>query len=136
MRRWGMKPDSSTALADGACNCWSVILSLTSLPTNHCILDVFKKFQNVGAADEAYIETLSGSNGPYGYWQTTRGVECLNSDEECHGLLAQEISIDLCMTIKPQSGLSDTHIKNEEQYDTLTLSQVAEISHPIHINHR
>jgi len=30
----GMKPDTVvTALADGACNCWSVILSLTPLPT-------------------------------------------------------------------------------------------------------
>jgi len=30
----GMKPDTVvTALADGACNCWSVILSLPSLPT-------------------------------------------------------------------------------------------------------
>jgi len=32
----GMKPDTVvTALADGACNCWSVILSLT-LTANNC----------------------------------------------------------------------------------------------------
>jgi len=58
-----MKPDTVvTALADGACNCWSVILSLTPhCQQLLCILDWFhiaKKFQNVRSADEAYIETL------------------------------------------------------------------------------
>jgi len=56
----GMKPDTVvTALADGACNCWSVILSLTPhCQQLLCILDWFhiaKKFQNVrSAVDEAY----------------------------------------------------------------------------------
>jgi len=53
----GMKPDTVvTALADGACNCWSVILSLTPHCQQLCILDWFhiaKKFQNVSAVDEA-----------------------------------------------------------------------------------
>jgi len=47
----GMKPDTVvTALADGACNCWSVILSLT-LTANNCSASwigfTSKKFQNV-----------------------------------------------------------------------------------------
>jgi len=42
----GMKPDT-VALADGACNCWSVILSLPSLPTTALHLGWFHiaKFQ-------------------------------------------------------------------------------------------
>ncbi|MBV8886249.1 MAG: ISKra4 family transposase [Chroococcidiopsidaceae cyanobacterium CP_BM_RX_35] len=60
----GMKPDTVvTALADGACNCWSVILSLTPhCQQLLCILDWFhiaQKFQNVrGAVEDAYTETL------------------------------------------------------------------------------
>jgi len=60
----GMKPDTVvTALADGAGNCWSVILSLAPhCQQLICILDWFhiaKKFQNVrGAVEEAYTEIL------------------------------------------------------------------------------
>jgi hypothetical protein len=60
----GMKQDTVvTALADGALNCWSVILSLAPhCQQLICILDWFhiaKKFQNVrGAVEEGYTETL------------------------------------------------------------------------------
>jgi hypothetical protein len=52
-----------TALADGALNCWSVIMSLAPhCKQLICILDWFhiaKKFQNVrNAVDESYTETL------------------------------------------------------------------------------
>lgn len=52
-----------TALADGALNCWSVIMSLAPhCKQLVCILDWFhiaKKFQNVrNAVDESYTETL------------------------------------------------------------------------------
>lgn len=60
----GVTPNTMvTALADGALNCWSVILSLAPHCQGlTCILDWFhiaKKFQNVrSAVDEAYTETL------------------------------------------------------------------------------
>lgn len=54
-----------TALADGAQNCWSVILSLAPhCKSLLCILDWFHiamRFQNVrGAVDDAFEETLEG----------------------------------------------------------------------------
>jgi hypothetical protein len=60
----GMKRNTVvTALADGALNCWSVILSLAPhCKQLICILDWFhiaKQFQNVrNAVEEAYTETL------------------------------------------------------------------------------
>lgn len=63
-RKQGLVQDTEvTALADGANNCWSVILSLEPhCKQLTCILDWFhigKKFQNVrSAVDDGFIETL------------------------------------------------------------------------------
>jgi hypothetical protein len=63
-RKQGLVQDTEViALADGANNCWSVILSLEPhCKQLTCILDWFhigKKFQNVrSAVDEAYTDTL------------------------------------------------------------------------------
>lgn len=65
-RKQGMKQETQvTALADGALNCWSVILSLAPHCKNLlCILDWFHiamRFQNVrGAVDDAFKGTLEG----------------------------------------------------------------------------
>ncbi|UJB73061.1 ISKra4 family transposase (plasmid) [Acaryochloris sp. 'Moss Beach'] len=65
-RKQGMTENTRvTALADGAQNCWSVVLSLAPHCKNLlCILDWFHiamRFQNVrGAVDDAFTETLEG----------------------------------------------------------------------------
>lgn len=65
-RKQGMtKKTKVTALADGAQNCWSVILSLAPHCKNLlCILDWFHlamRFQNVrGAVDDTFEKTLEG----------------------------------------------------------------------------
>ena len=66
LREQGMtKKTHLTALADGALNCWSVILSITPhCKKLLCILDWFHiamKFQNIGGAvGEAFKESLEG----------------------------------------------------------------------------
>jgi len=65
-RKQGMTEQTTvTALADGALNCWSVIISLVPhCQQIICILDWFHiamRFQNVhSAVDETYTDTLSG----------------------------------------------------------------------------
>ncbi len=79
----GMKQDTVvTALADGAFNCWSVILSLVPhCQQLICILDWFhiaKKFQNVrGAVEEAYTETLERVKWPLWHGKTEEALSKL-----------------------------------------------------------
>ena len=69
-RKQGMTEQTRvTALADGAKNCWSVIMSLAShCQELICILDWFHiamRFQNVrSAVEEAYTETLERDELP------------------------------------------------------------------------
>jgi len=60
-RKQGMTEQTTVTLADGALNCWSVIMSLTPhCQQLLCILDWFHiamRFQNVrSAVDEAYTD--------------------------------------------------------------------------------
>ena len=138
----GMNQKSTvTALADGAFNCWSVLLSLTPHCRKLiCILDWFHigmKFQNVrGAVDEAYQESLKRVKWTLWHGKPKEALKKLN------------LLIDKVTDTKKRSKLKDLHDylennqdylvnyqKRQEQNQTFT-SQVAETHIDAIINER
>ena len=120
-----------TALADGALNCWSVILSLAPhCKTLLCILDWFHiamRFQNVrGAVEEPFKESLEGVKWKLWHGKPEEALSKLKS------LITNVTDTKKCSKLKKLYDYLESnqaYLVNYEERDRLNLtytSQVAE----------
>jgi len=78
-----------TALADGALNCWSVISSLVLIANSSSVgtgSTSLRSFRMSGELWKQPSKTLGASQMDFMAWQTRRGVESANPNDECRRL--------------------------------------------------